>query len=318
MTLLKPLLLNVCAHIPVLNGTIVNRGTGGTNRALYCYGIWLKHVSFLHAHMPKPFLIPNTLAELGPGDSIGVGIAALLSGANHYYGLDIKRYSSLDRNLKILDELADLFKRKAPRPVKGFPDFDALLDENLFPNAILTDRVLSNALHPARIAAIKQAIINGVSDDGTISIQYIVPWNDEKNIEPQSVDVIVSHSVLEHVNDLESAYTACHGWLKPNGIMTHQIDFTSHGLAKLWNGYRTYSERVWKMLSSKRDCWINRQPVSVHQHIIENLGFDSLIVLKQYKNNNLSMNHLAPRWRSLSEDDLSCSGVFLQARKSSK
>ena len=42
----------------------------------------------------------NSIAELGPGDSIGIGLAALLTGANIYYAFDIIQFASNQMNLK--------------------------------------------------------------------------------------------------------------------------------------------------------------------------------------------------------------------------
>ena len=56
----------------------IYRGTGGTGSARYCYSIWLRHLLLAHAGGMRG--LPSTLAELGPGDSVGVGLAALISG----------------------------------------------------------------------------------------------------------------------------------------------------------------------------------------------------------------------------------------------
>jgi hypothetical protein len=75
--------------------------------------------------------MPQTLAEPGPGDSLGVGLAALLSGISNYYALDIVRFSSPERNSKVFEELVSLFKARAARQSKGWPDYDAYLDVGL-------------------------------------------------------------------------------------------------------------------------------------------------------------------------------------------
>ena len=60
----------------------------------YCYAVWLRHLIVLdrYGFSGKDAAI----GELGPGDSIGTGIAALLSGARRYVGLDAVPYAKGD------------------------------------------------------------------------------------------------------------------------------------------------------------------------------------------------------------------------------
>jgi hypothetical protein len=39
--------------------------------------------------------------EIGPGDSIGVGLAALLSGCKNYIALDAIKYTNIDLNMSV-------------------------------------------------------------------------------------------------------------------------------------------------------------------------------------------------------------------------
>jgi hypothetical protein len=82
---LTPVIKGAATYIPGLDKVASKwrkRGTGGTDTAAYCYEVWLKHLTLLWANGMRT--IPDTVAELGPGDSLGTGLAALLSGANHY------------------------------------------------------------------------------------------------------------------------------------------------------------------------------------------------------------------------------------------
>jgi hypothetical protein len=185
----------------------------------------------------------------------------------------------------------------------------------LFPNRILTESVLEMALAPDRIAAIRTALVDPSPDTAPITIRYAVPWNEIRVIRQATVDLILSHSVLEHVVNLEDTYRACALWLKPGGWMSHQIDFTSHHLAKEWNDHWTYPDWMWKIIVGKRPFLINRQPCSHHLQLLRASGFDIVCHLKKTGANGIKRSQLALDWRGLSEDDFACAGAFIQARK---
>jgi len=134
-------------------------------------------------------------------------------------------------------------------------------------------------------------------------------------IRQATVDLILSHSVLEHVVNLADTYRACALWLKPGGGMSHQIDFTAHHLAKEWNDHWTYPDCMWKIVMGKRSFYINRQPCSHHLQLLRASGFDIVCHLKQTGTNSIERSQLARGWRCLSEDDFACAGTFIQARK---
>jgi hypothetical protein len=143
----------------------------------------------------------------------------------------------------------------------------------------------------------------------------MVPWSDASVIQRESVDVIISHSVLEHVEDLDTTYRALAFWLKPGGLMSHQIDMTSHGVSEKWNGYRAYSEIVWKLALGRRPFFINRQPCSTHLRFLNSTGFEILRDLHFHQEDGIRRNEVAKAWAQLSDDDLNCSGLFVQVRK---
>jgi len=71
--------------------------TGDTDSARYCYAVWLRHLTMSRESGLSD--TPRVVAELGPGDSIGIGIAALLTGAEKYYAFDVCRYATNQRNI---------------------------------------------------------------------------------------------------------------------------------------------------------------------------------------------------------------------------
>ena len=292
----------------------IGLGTGGTSSASYCYGVWLKHLVMLHESGMR--CIPDTVAELGPGDSCGIGLAAMLTGVNHYYALDVVRHGDNSDDLVIFDELVQLFQARAPRPTKGWPDYDGFLGKDLFPGHILTDELLAVSLAPERVARIRSALTSQANAQQDISIRYMVPWHDDSVIDQGSVDLIISHSVLEHVVDLGLTYRAMRAWLKPGGWMSHQIDFRCHGLSGEWNGYRQYPEVLWKLVVGTRPFLLNRQPYSVHAGLLQRNDFKVVLDLKQYiTDHGLKRSQLSSLWQDISDDDLTCSSAFIQALK---
>lgn len=314
-TKIKAVVKGLLTFIPGVERIIPKKRSagGGTSVASYCYNVWIKHITMLWENGLRS--MPTTLAEVGPGDSLGIGLASVLSGVNNYYALDAVKHSNTDLNLKIFEELTELFKNRAPRSSRGWPNYDGYLDKNLFPSHILTDEVLRKSLSDERISFIRNAILNPESQNNGITIKYAVPWMDESIIDEETVDVILSHSVLEHVADLEASYRAFYKWLKPNGVMSHQIDFQSHHLSKEWNGYRSYSEPLWKIIMGKRPFLINREPFSVHINHLKNNSFKITCQLQNYQPNGIKRSQLSSYWEDISEDDLACSGAFIQSQK---
>jgi hypothetical protein len=310
---IRPVVRGLLTFVPGLEGILPVHGTGGTDSARYCYEVWLKHLTLLWESGMRS--IPNTLAELGPGDSLGVGLAGVLSGASNYYALDVVRYSNVALNLKILDELVTLFRARTSRPATGWPNYDRYLDKDLFPSHILTPEVLKKSLSEERVSAIRDALLDPQSEKREVRVKYMVPWSDDSVIERQTVDLIISHAVLEHVVDLDSTYRSLHLWLRPGGMMSHQIDFSSHGLTKERNGHWAYPEILWKVIVGKRPFLINRQPCSVHANLINSNGFRVICCLTLRRTDGIRRSQLSSRWKHLSDDDLACSGAFIQAQR---
>ena len=311
---IRPVIKGLLTFIPGMQRILQRKGTtGGTNSAYYCYGVWLKHLTLLWENGMRS--IPNTIAELGPGDSLGTGLAAMLCGVNNYYALDVVSFANIEANLRIFDELVALFESRAKSPIKGWPKIAQYLDDNLFPSHILNDELLKASLSEKRISAIRNALKNPEHQNEGVTIKYMVPWSDDSIIEKETVDVILSQVVLEYVEDLENTYRALHLWLKPKGMMTHQIPFSSEGITEIWNGHRAYSEFLWKIIKGKRTCTLNRQPPSVHVDLIMKNGFKITRLLKKYRTDGILRSDLSNYWKNITDDDLTCEGAFIQAQK---
>lgn len=318
--LVKQIIKGSLTYVPGLYKLLRQKKMGGSTSAQYCYEVWIKHLTFLnHSGLNG---VPGSVAELGPGDTIGVGLCALLSGSDKYTGLDVYPFSSVEENLKCLDILVGLFESRAPCPGPSWPDYQEYLDEYSFPSHILTDEVLNKALQPSRIRQIRNQIevagdaTNGIDGSGP-TISYIVPWNEKKVMRPESVDLIVSHSVLEHVADIQGTISACDSWLRPGGWMSHQIDFTSHGQTENWNGHWAISDFTWRLIIGRRQFLINREPISNIEEALANHDFQVEFSVRRNKPKSIDRTQLAPRFVGLSDDDFCCAEALIQTSKKS-
>ena len=310
----KPLIRGLATYVPG-TGRIFSKGTGGTDNARYCYSVWLRHLVVARENGLQTE--PEAVAELGPGDSVGVGLAALISGADKYYALDVVEHADIRKNLEIFEELLNLFKAKEDVPGEGeFPQVKPYLDSYEFPNSILSDDRLNASLNEARIERIRDSIIDMSAADSMIT--YRAPWLNLEIIKPESVDMTISQAVLEHVDDLRGTYEALYTWLESGGFMSHQIDFRCHGTAAKWNGHWTYSDLVWRLIRGNRPYLLNRQPYSTHINLMKDAGFTVVCERRVKSPWEFDKKALARRFRDMSEDDLTTSGAFVQAVKESE
>src|SRR5437867_6507385 len=212
--------------------------------ASYYYSIWLRHLVKTHAYGGPT--TPEVVAEIGPGDALGIGIAALLSGSRRYVALDIVPCANDVENLQVFDEMVELFRARAPIPdQRVYPDADPAVPSYEFPAHILDEPRLAASLAADRLERVRHAVAAAGSPDAAaapISITYVVPWSDVRALRAASVDLIPSQAVLEHVDDLGGVYRAMAAWLKPGGRISHTIDFRAHGVSPYTNGHWAYPD----------------------------------------------------------------------------
>ena len=118
----------------------------------------------------------HKIAELGPGDSLGIGLCAVLCGVREYYALDAKEHANSERNKRILEELVMMLNRREELPgEEEFPFISPSLKKFSFPSHILPDEILRDALHSDRLASIHKALADSRSAN-VVHIAYVAPW----------------------------------------------------------------------------------------------------------------------------------------------
>lgn len=260
--------------VPVVS-KLANSAAGHPVNARYFYSVWLRHLS--RVYQVSPGFSMDVVAELGPGDALGMAICALLSGAKRYIGLDRLAFGLSADNLKYLDELHALFKARAPIPEDAeFPGVFPRLDSYAFPSHVLSDARLETSLSVERLRQLRDALTGDMRFSDGSMLSYAAPWDASHEVRPASVDYLLSQAVLEHVDDVDGAYAAMRVWLKPTGLMSHRIDYTCHGITNDWYGHWTVSPAMWRVVRGKRAYLINRLPHSAHLDAFKRAGFEIL------------------------------------------
>ncbi|PSC04267.1 hypothetical protein SLNSH_14855 [Alsobacter soli] len=301
----RSIAIGVASCLPGLRG-IDGRRTGGTSSARYCYAVWMRHLALLAKEgRGGPF---DTVVEIGPGDSNGVGLAALLSGSRRYIGLDARPYASADRNADILEELVELFRRGASIPDHHeFPGMFPRLASYRYPADLEPD------LSEARLAQIRRAVRQEAPpDDQDAIFRSIAPWRPGE-IPDASVDLTLTQTVFHLVEDLPGLYADMARWTKPGGLISHELDFKSLGRTREWNGHWTCSDAVWDLLQRHRTNRMNREPFSRHLALAEGAGFEVVQAVRQTRPSEISRDRLAPRFAHMSDEDLVTSSGMIQA-----
>jgi hypothetical protein len=299
----RSLVKGVLTRVPVIRERYGSRGTGGTDSAAYCYSVFLRHLVLTRQVHSWDVPVPRRVAEIGPGDSIGVGLAALVAGAEEYVGLDVVNHAHLERNLAVFDGVVGLFAQRAPIP--EFTETRPKLASYEFPHDLLPDSWLAHAMAPERLRAIREAITNP-----SPIIRYTVPWDSPRAIEDGTIDLLWSQAALEHVNDLQLTYDAIDRWLAPSGISSNQIDFRSHGLHDRWNGHWAFSPSRWRIVVGDRPFLLNRAQCSEHLALI-NQRFRVLRFDRTEDRTGLPREQLQPPFNR-DEADAVTSGAFVQ------
>ncbi|MFM2232905.1 MAG: hypothetical protein RJB31_1606, partial [Bacteroidota bacterium] len=208
-----------------------------------------------------------------------------------------------------------LLKKRTEIPNNDeFPLVQPVLDDYSFPLQILNDDLMKDMLSEERIAELRSAIEN-MDSSGSDQIKFFVHWEENTEIESGSLDYIFSQAVLQYVDNIDSAYEKMNTMLRQGGMMSHCIDFSSHGMTKSWNGQWLYSDAEWKFLNGNKKVILNREPKSSYLKSISNNGFDILLTKDLKKEIDFSRTKFHKKYSSISETDAKTAVSFIVSQK---
>jgi SAM-dependent methyltransferase len=222
------------------------------------YGLWRRLGLFRHGHMDRgdyalkifrlhvqrafPAGLPQgaCVLEMGPGDSIASALIAAGHGAGQVWLVDAGDFASKD--VALYRALAADLARQGI----AVPDLSACAS---------FDDVLA--------ACRARYLTAGLASFGQIA--------------DGSVDMIWSHSVLEHVRkaELEATLASMHRVLRPGGQASHNVDYQDH-LDRALNNLR-FAARLWESpLLAESGIYTNRVPAVVMHRLFRQAGFELL------------------------------------------
>lgn len=103
-----------------------------------------------------------------------------------------------------------------------------------------------------------------------------------KCIQKNSIDLILSNAVMEHVINLKEYYLTMFKWLKPGGYASHVIDYRAHEFSDNWYEHFYLNNTLCKFLMHGRMYPINRYPYSFHIKTLKEIGFEIILTEKNY------------------------------------
>ncbi len=197
-------------------------------------------------------------------------------------------------------------------------DVDRLLDHRLVRSAI--DTVLSKrAVLVERIGCdcfdrlqIDLSGSNLTKMLERLGITYCVPYQ-TKQSPTQSIDLIVSCSVLEHISLslLDTMITDFHRILAPGGAMVHFIDNSDHfehndkTISRV--NFLRFGDLTWKLCCLNPQNYQNRLRHSEYAHLFKSRGFDIAFEYRESRDREqaeVQAMPLAPRFRGREIQDL--------------
>lgn len=310
------------SHQPQFTGLGVRKNPGPEQVARSCYTSWMR--TLVASRELGTSLVDSIghVGEIGPGDTLGVGFAMILSGVKHYSAFDVVPTVYNFENEAILEEMITTFKNRTPIPgdeefPKAFPRLsDYAFPDDIFPKEKLDELLSDNRLN--KIRATLKSLLAGQhsSNQDDIRIDYYAPWDSASVVKElkNTIDFSVSYAAMEHVDDIRKTYDTLAQIIKKGGYMAHIIDFKSHGTAGVWNGYYAYSDWLWDVVRGRCSYLINREPYSAHVGVIKKF-FTIVGEKKMYANNTLLPSDLSMKFAKLTDDDLTTSSVFVLAQK---
>ena len=278
MPILYAIIKGIATYLPGMNTKIKRKREHqmhSGSKAEFCYTLWFSLLSNLvENNIGYNF---ERFGELGNGRSLGIAFCALLTGSEQYVSLEIEGTYTVKENLKLLDDIVSLFKKKDIITNK-YEQLNIKIVDNSIQKRIISSLVVNEK----RVSEIKKEIINGFKDSKLIKI--VKPWEQSASL---GLDIVFSRAVMEHVNEPHLVYQSLKKHLKKDSIMFHDIEFHSHNITKNPNEHYKIPNLIWKLICGKREYYLNRYTLEEHLQSIRDNQFQIIDIRSNFRDKYL-------------------------------
>lgn len=152
---------------------------------------------------------------------------------------------------------------------------------------------------------------------------YVVPFDTSRYHQITDLDLVVSHTVMEHIprEVIVDIFAKIKLMLNPNGLMMHGIDHTDHRSHRDRNlstfDFLRYSDRFWNLLCLNPQDYTNRLRHSEYMAIMRDLGYDTVYSYTYVDKKLIDQVMRVPLWgrfRNMEPKDLATSWSHIVAR----
>ena len=231
------------------------------------------------------YLSGKSVLEYGPGDLPGVGMLMYAHGAEKVICVDRFPMVSINqKNTQILEDIISRLDGEAQkRAMSCFNEFGKI-------SSGFAENRVCYYVHPNGLSGLKN-----------------------------SIDLVYSRAVLEHVNDLYATFSDMASALKIDGTAIHKVDLKSHGLhEKNPLDFLAWSTRLWDLMYAHKGA-PNRWRLNKYREIVEMIPVDTILIEETELADESDVDdicpYLAKPFQEVSKGDLAWLGFWLVLRK---
>jgi len=242
----------------------------------YSLGVFNSHLEY-SGFKPKD----SVILEIGPGDSVSIGIIAWSMGAQKSYLLDNGNYATQDINVyKELIQTLIMSGYERAKSLENCNHFNELIEK-------------TNIVY----------LINGLES--------------LRELQSNSIDYCFSQAALEHIflNEFQSFISELYRVQKSGSLCSHVVDLKDH-LGESLNSLR-FNTGFWESNLIKRSgFYTNRLRCGKLKKIFQKSGF-MIAKIKLYKWDKLPLQkkYLSKDFKYLGDEELKIKGMFIFCRK---